>query len=813
MRRLMLLGLIVGLLSTLVGTPVARADESEPGPLVVVFDTSGSMSEAGPDGTVKLTAARKSMSDMIYSMSDSPQSLGLWTYPSGDYRDGCQAGEWVKGLSPKDKPDATDVQAELGLLRARGETPTGPALRAVVEALERQEVETATIVLVSDGAANCGPPACEVAREIIASGFALTVAAVAFDIADESGRSDLECAAKATGGSYSTAEDTTQLIDELAKYQHRDLELDVDIPQTVLAGEVMQVTATVRNPSRNVVRNVSLLLAFDDVDITQHVPSPQRRLPALGPGASISRSWVVSTRSSLKGERTWRILAGSTEASALKKGTVTFTQEHLQRADGGDLLADSGGTVLILGDSYSSGEGTADYVKDDYTSPDGKIRCHRSQSSYGGVIGGEDARVIACSGAVSSDLENVNVGVADQLSILALQLNPDLVLLTIGGNDIGFAGIVEQCFIGDCAADQSMHLARIAEKAGWAETYKKIAELVNRPKQLQHRDGRPVPVVVSPYPDPLWEVTSGRCNAGAEIEDWCRNGISLGIISFVKGDKATNVGFSQRDIAAGKTILTALNSKIEASVAAAQASGFPVYYASTVSSFAAGHSMCVDDSYFVRLDPKSAVWRKIEGDAAYKELFHPNKKGHTAWADSLIVWSQSAKADTTLKAQPLGPVQKPYVPMLWRPKVDVAPKLQPVLPPNLWYPPSGPALSAAPGSRVDVKVDGLAPMSSVLLTVRSEPIALGQLLVNENGVASGTVTLPELSSGSHELIVEGYNGSFELVGAVVNLRVWSGLPWLLVGAMVLCLVSSVMAVVFYLKSRTRRREAHGERTP
>lgn len=807
MRRVLALVLLVAMSMAL--TPAAHANDTDPGPLLVVFDTSGSMDDKGPDGTVKLSAAKTSMRDMIYSMAGSSQDLGLWTYPGGASVGGCPAGQWVTNLSPDQSPDATDVQAEIGLLTASGGTPTGPALRAVVESLKQKQIDRATIVLVSDGEANCGPPACEVAK-VVNSGFALTVAAVAFDIADNSGRADLECAASITGGSYSTADNTAQLIEELAEYQHKDLELEVDIPTTVRAGEVMQVTATVTNPSPNTVRGASLLLAFDDLSITSHIPAPQRRLPALEPGASLTRTWVVPTRSNVSGERSWRVLAGSETRSVLKAGTITFTDQPLTRLDGGELLDGYGGNVLILGDSYSSGEGTADYVLGDYESPDGKIRCHRSKSAYGGVIGGAAASILACSGAVSWELGYKKVGTTDQLSMLVMAAKPDVVFLTIGGNDIGFAGIVEQCFLGDCSADEVGHLGRIAVHKGWAETYQRIAAIVNQPDRLKHRDGTPVPVIVSPYPDPLWEVTRGRCNAGAGIEDWFRNGVSLGTIRMIKGKEATDIGFSSRDIATGKRVLAELNAKVEESVAEARANGYPVYYAATTSDFALGHSICEDDSYFVRLDPKSSVWRALPGTASLNEVFHPNKAGHRAWADALITWSQSVKADPVLKGQALGPVSKPFVPLFWRPKADVSPDLKPLERPELQYPQADSISWLVPGSSVNIEVNGLAPGSNVLVTVRSEPIALGQIAVGEDGVGSGAVTLPDaFTSGSHELIIEGYDENFRLVGTVVKFQVWSGISWPLAGAMVLCWASGLIALITWAVAKARRRAVRG----
>lgn len=115
-----------------------------------------------------------------------------------------------------------------------------------------------------------------------------------------------------------------------------------------------------------------------------------------------------------------------------------------------------------------------------------------------------------------------------------------------------------------------------------------------------------------------------------------------------------------------------------------------------------------------------------------------------------------------------------------------------------------------PGSSVNIEVNGLAPGSNVLVTVRSEPIALGQIAVGEDGVGSGAVTLPDaFTSGSHELIIEGYDENFRLVGTVVKFQVWSGISWPLAGAMVLCWASGLIALITWAVAKARRRAVRG----
>lgn len=93
--------------------------------------------------------------------------------------------------------------------------------------------------------------------------------------------------------------------------------------------------------------------------------------------------------------------------------------------------------IVIAGDSYSSGVGGG--------GPYSGGTCIRSNNTWGQVYAklarakGLTVNVtnVACGGAVVPDLDK---------QIAAVTPETDLVLLTIGGNDVGFAGIVVQCF-------------------------------------------------------------------------------------------------------------------------------------------------------------------------------------------------------------------------------------------------------------------------------------------------------------------------------------------------------------------------------
>lgn len=109
--------------------------------------------------------------------------------------------------------------------------------------------------------------------------------------------------------------------------------------------------------------------------------------------------------------------------------------------------------VIGLGDSYASGEGAGSYDPD----TDAPLnQCHRSPLSWQrtaeipGATGVERVHV-ACSGAtVASVLSTSHQGEPPQIGALQNVPAGSVVLLSIGGNDVGFEAIVRDCVFGGC---------------------------------------------------------------------------------------------------------------------------------------------------------------------------------------------------------------------------------------------------------------------------------------------------------------------------------------------------------------------------
>jgi lysophospholipase L1-like esterase len=115
------------------------------------------------------------------------------------------------------------------------------------------------------------------------------------------------------------------------------------------------------------------------------------------------------------------------------------------------LTTDQPLTLVALGDSYSSGEGNAPF---DVDTPS----CDRGAGAWPRLLGqevvGSTVKVLACSGAKTTALMNSFHGqpaqVAALRSLIAAGVRPDVVTITIGGNDASFGPTIASCVVWRC---------------------------------------------------------------------------------------------------------------------------------------------------------------------------------------------------------------------------------------------------------------------------------------------------------------------------------------------------------------------------
>jgi Ca-activated chloride channel family protein len=209
-RAICIAAVTTALLALGLAIPV-HADEVDPGKLMLVLDSSGSMKEK-VGGTTKIAAAKDALGAVIDKLP-AKQEVGLRVYGA-------------KVFSAKDKGACTDSQRAVDLgtdnraklkgavatYKPYGETPTGYALQQAGEDLGTDGQRT--IVLVSDGESTCDPDPCMVAKALAKDGISLRIDVVGLDVSGKA-REQLKCVAKSGKGTYYDANNAKSLIDTL----------------------------------------------------------------------------------------------------------------------------------------------------------------------------------------------------------------------------------------------------------------------------------------------------------------------------------------------------------------------------------------------------------------------------------------------------------------------------------------------------------------------------------------------------------------------------------------------------------------------
>jgi Ca-activated chloride channel family protein len=227
----MLLAMLCGVAMVgAVSAPRAMADPGEDDeqsvPTMLILDASGSMKETDGDdeGSTRMDAAKKAASDLVDGLPKDAQ-LGLEVYgahtgnTAADRAKGCKD---VDVVTPVGKDNASDLKKGIDGAKASGYTPIGTALRKAAKGLP--DTGDRAIVLVSDGIDSCAPPPpCDVAEELEDQGVDLTIHAIGFRV-DDDARADLSCIAKATGGTYTDAQDGDQLSEQLVQRATRTMQ-------------------------------------------------------------------------------------------------------------------------------------------------------------------------------------------------------------------------------------------------------------------------------------------------------------------------------------------------------------------------------------------------------------------------------------------------------------------------------------------------------------------------------------------------------------------------------------------------------------
>ena len=738
---LSLLALALAILTPALPGP-AQANRADDTPLIIVMDLSGSMDDYDNAGTHKLQGAKDALTEVIRNQRVGT-TLGIWTYPS-DLN--CGAGQWLSADGPIQLADPEEVVTQINQMSAEGGTPTGAALQAAVQDLRNRGYESGNILLVSDGESGCYEPPCEVAEELVASGFDLSVQALGFEISD-AGRQELECISSATGGNYFEISDANELQEVLEQLTSPELQLDVTAPNTVMSGSPIRVEVTVTNPTAFDVFAVELSLAFSDLEADAAQPTtlpPIQLLGTLPPGESQTRSWLLSTGEEVAGTAYWQVMANSAQIRPVSQlGETKIDDGEIASLPRGAVVQEAldRGPLVIMGDSYAAGEGGGDYETVDGIS----AHCHRSPHALGQQLVGGTAINLACSGALAAHIRTPQEDKApaqfEQLA--ALPAAPGLVLLSLGGNDIGFAQIIERCArTPDCSADTEFATALFTRinylRLTLVSTYLDVYLGANSPEFLRARDGEIAPLLVVGYPQLLPAEQRAACGP-----------------------------FAANEVRLGNSVVASLNGAISAAVSTLQEAGHEVYFVDTTAeSFLPDRTAC---------DPLSSVHPLSEAAllsaSTRQEILHPTAAGYRAMAGSLLEWSQSqSPLDDPARVPATGVITT-------SPSSDA---LSLAISPT-----TAPTLAAAPGSALTVTVSGLTAASAAVLEFGAQPVAVGSVFAGLDGAGSVLVYVPQHTpAGSHPLHVSGFDAEGNHFTAVATVTVEVPEPWWLLPALI-----------------------------
>ncbi len=347
------LAVLLGLGTQALLAPPSHATSSGQS-MMILLDMSTSMGEKDSTGRYKIEGAKMGIVSLLEALPATAE-VGLMTYPGGG--DDCGEPTALRSVLPL---GAGNLAGTVGGLRhSGGNTPTALALRKAAEVMKARG--GGTIVLVSDGEANCGEPPCPEAKRIVAEGgVALTVNTVGFNISAQ-GRSELECIADATGGTYTPVENGDQLGQELARNMRPMLELWSNFPAEVsVSAATAVVRAELRNTSAITASNVQVTLTPSGLDAFLPIPRPQMWLGNLGKDERRTVEWAIPVSQMLMGKKVSLKVraAGANASSVQQEGIVHFVAP----GEGESLVGPTSqfhgaNSVLVLGDSYSAGDG------------------------------------------------------------------------------------------------------------------------------------------------------------------------------------------------------------------------------------------------------------------------------------------------------------------------------------------------------------------------------------------------------------------------------------------------------------------------
>ena len=206
----------------LMGTTFAE-EEKKPSPCtedaVILFDASGSMSGNQtlgiPNSRARIDEARAALATVVPNATKF-RKVGLVTYGPGPYNQ-CNVKLEFKPVANAAFP----IMSVVNSLVPAGRTPLTQGIETAAEALDFRS-KPGVVVVITDGEETCGRSPCDLAKQLHAVGYKLTVHVIAFRYSGFSWTGtgsvmDLMCVAHENGGLYIKANSEEELVEALEK--------------------------------------------------------------------------------------------------------------------------------------------------------------------------------------------------------------------------------------------------------------------------------------------------------------------------------------------------------------------------------------------------------------------------------------------------------------------------------------------------------------------------------------------------------------------------------------------------------------------
>ena len=203
------------------------AEEKRPPNLLIIVDSSNSMSQLTEDGKERLEVIKASLGKLVDGISGNV-NVGMMVFGHRGKRYGCKDIEMVIPVGPL---DVAIVKKELSLLQPEGVTPLSASLREAARNLENLKGKSC-ILLMSDGEDTCGgnpvKTTCWIKEKY---GIGVIVDVVGLNVTKRA-QGQLSAIATAGGGRYYAVSSSDEIVSALTNVVGERIEKQIGVKKT-----------------------------------------------------------------------------------------------------------------------------------------------------------------------------------------------------------------------------------------------------------------------------------------------------------------------------------------------------------------------------------------------------------------------------------------------------------------------------------------------------------------------------------------------------------------------------------------------------